>query len=231
MSIDIALLQQYSGALLDALLLTVEISVLSILGSLLPGLALAFMTRSKHTVVRWLGHAGTAVTRNVPSIIQLFVVFYLLPLAFDVSFPRMWSAVIAFAFNGAGYVAAIVRTGLEGVPRGQWEAARSLGIRGPRLYRRIVLPQAMVLVTGPLMNEVTRQVKSSSIASTIAIQELMYTSSDLSSETFDPFTFLTGVAVLYFAIIFPISLASRYVQVRLTGGLRSAAGPRTAKAA
>lgn len=211
MTIDLGILEQYAPVLGEALWFTVLISVVSIFGSLIPGCVFALMTRSNNRTVRWLGESLIALGRNIPSIMQLFIVFYVLPIALDISIPAFWAAAISFAFNGSGYVAAIVQTGLGGVPRGQWEAARSLGIRGWRLYRRVIGPQALVVTVAPFMNELTRQVKSSSIAAAVAVPELVYAATSVSSETFDPFTVLTAVAVLYFVILFPLSMLSRRI--------------------
>lgn len=209
--IDIRIIEQYLPVLGAALWFTVLISVVSILGSLVPGFLFASMTRSGNRTARWAGESLIALGRNIPSIMQLFIVFYVLPIALGIRIPAFWAAVIAFAFNGSGYVAAIVQTGLGSVPRGQWEAARGLGIRGWRLYRRVIGPQALAVTVAPAMNEVTRQVKSSSIAAAVAVPELAYAATSISSETFDPFTVLTTVAALYFVILFPLSLLSRRI--------------------
>lgn len=205
------IIEQYSNVLVDAAVFTLAVSILSILGSLLPGFIFAMMTRSQQAVVRALGHFLIALGRNIPSILQLFIVYYVFPIAFDISISAFWSAVAAFAFNGSGYVAAIVQSGLRGVPKGQWEAGRALGFRGVVLYGRIVGPQAVTLLTAPIMNEVSRQIKSSSIAAAVAVPELIYQATSISSRTFDPLTVMTAVAMIYFIIIFPLGLISRRI--------------------
>ncbi len=208
------LLQEYQAALLAGLWVTAELSVLSLLGSLLPGLVFVLMMRSRHHAWSACGHTLVAISRNIPSVVQLFMIYYLLPMGLNIQLSAFWSAIAAFVFNGAGYVAEILRSGLDGVPRGQWEAARALGIRGSRLYLRVILPQAAVLVVAPFMNEVTRQVKSSSLASTIAVQDLMYQVASASSATFAPVVFFSAAAALYFALIFPFGILARHIERR-----------------
>ena len=212
--IDFRLVEQYLPQFYVAIGVTLGISAVAILGSLAPGFFFALMSQSHRRAVRWLGETFIALGRNIPSIMQLFIVFYVLPLAFNITIPAFWAAALAFAFNGSGYVAAIVQTGLGGVPRGQWEAAKTLGIKGLRLYLKVIGPQALSLVVGPFMNELSRQMKSSSIGAAVAVPEIIYTSVRLSSETFDPLTIFTTAALLYIVIILPFGLLSRAGQRR-----------------
>lgn len=208
------LLLEYRSALLAGLAVTAELSLLGLLGSVMPGLLFVLMIRSRYRGVSACGRMLVDISRNIPSVVQLFMIYYLLPMGLDIQLSAFWSAVAAFSFNGAGYVAEILRSGLGGVPRGQWEAARALGIRGPRLYIRIILPQAAMLVIAPFMSEVTRQVKSSSLASTIAVQDLMYQVASASSATFAPAVFFSAAAALYFVLIFPFAMLARHLERR-----------------
>lgn len=205
-------LLEYRAALLQGLLITAEVSVASLVGSIIPGILIAMLNLSERRAYRALGQIFVAIFRNIPSVVQLFMVYYLAPSLIHIKFSPFQSAVIAFVLNGAGYMSEIIRTGVRSVPAGQWEAAQAVGIRGWRLYRRVILPQATLVMLGPFMNEVSRQIKSSSLASIVAVADLMYAISNVSSETFLPVTFFTAGAALYYLLIFPFGVLARFIE-------------------
>lgn len=205
---------QYSGPLLHGLLVTAEVSLASLAGSIIPGILIALLNLSERRLLRLIGQTLVALFRNIPSLVQLFLVYYLVPPIIHVEFSPFVSAVIAFVLNGAGYVSEIIRAGVLSVPKGQWEAAQTLGIGGWRLYYRVILPQAMIVMLGPFMNEISRQIKSSSLASIVAVTDLMYVVSGASSATFLPVTFYTAGAGLYYLLILPFGTLSRFIEAR-----------------
>ena len=174
--------------------------------------ALARMSRTKALALP--ARAYISVIRGTPLLVQLFLVFYALPqlgLTID-PFP---SAVIAFSLNVGGYAAEVIRGAILSIPRGQWEAAQTIGMRYPTTLRRIILPQAARTAVPPLSNTLISLVKDTSLASTILVTELLRVAQLAAAPTFDFFA-LYGVAAAYYWVI---CVFLSFVQGRLEGRL------------
>ena len=201
--------------LLSGLKVTAELSVASLFFSLILGMVVALFGLNKSTILRWISVAFVELFRNIPSIVQLYWIYYVVPAVWNVILSPFLSATLAFSMNGGAYVAEILRGSILAVSKGQWEAARALGLSEWHMLSRIILPQAARIAIPPIINEVSRQIKSTSLASTIALPDLLYVSSSLSSQTFSPTLYITAGAVAYFVLIFPFSALSRGIEKSL----------------
>jgi His/Glu/Gln/Arg/opine family amino acid ABC transporter permease subunit len=142
--------------------------------------------------------------RGTPLLVQLFLVFYVLPsIGLDLS-PIM-AGIITLGFNSAAYSAEIMRGGLAAIPKGQLEAARSLGLGPVVIWGRVILPQMFHLITPPLVNEFTLVIKTSPLVSVITVVEIMRTAQQIYNANYRPIEVLVGAAVVYFVIIYTIS--------------------------
>ena len=163
---------------------------------MLLGLVLAFMLLSKRTTFRTIAGVYRSFWRGTPLLVQLFIVFFLLPkIGVDVS-PVM-AAIIALTMNTAAFQAEIYRGGLMTIPKGQIEAARMLGIRTVALRQRILIPQMLQLVMPSLTNETISILKNSSLISVIAVTELMRTSQQIAAVNFRPLETYLVAGVIY----------------------------------
>jgi polar amino acid transport system permease protein len=124
------------------------------------------------------------------------------------------AAVLTLGFIGGAYLAEVFRAGIESVDRGQVEAAVSLGMRPAPVMRRIVLPQALVLILPPFTNFVIALLKDTSLALTIAVPEIMYRSYDVASQTFRSMEVYTMAGAIYLAICLPLSRLVRALERR-----------------
>jgi polar amino acid transport system permease protein len=122
---------------------------------------------------------------------------------------------MALALQSSGYLAETFRAGIEGIPRGHIEAAHSLGMSRPLTLRRIVLPQAVLLMAPSIMNQFLVLVKSSTLVSVIAVPDLMYQALRLTSVWFEPIEILSFTAFLYVVIVFALSEAMKRYSDRL----------------
>jgi polar amino acid transport system permease protein len=146
--------------------------------------------------------------------VQIFLVYFALPrIGFELS--SFWSGVVALAFNSAGFIAEIVRAGLQSIDAGQSEAALSIGMTSRQTILYILLPQSLRRITPPLTNEVITLIKSSSLLSVISITELTRSAQLIIAERFVPFELYAALAVYYLVIISVLSRASEYVERRL----------------
>ncbi|MCI7085754.1 MAG: amino acid ABC transporter permease [bacterium] len=148
------------------------------------GLIVSMGSMSKFKPLRWLTKTFVWIIRGTPLMLQLFVVFYIPPLASggQFSFPRMNAALIAFVINYAAYFSEIYRGGIEGIPKGQYEAGQVLGMKKSQIFFKVVLLQVIKRITAPIGNEIITLVKDTSLASVIAIPEILMNAKDFSME-------------------------------------------------
>ena len=148
------------------------------------GLIVSIGSMSKFKPLKWLTKAFVWVIRGTPLMLQLFVVFYIPPLVSNGSFnfPRMQAALIAFVINYAAYFSEIYRGGIEAIPKGQYEAGQVLGMKKSQIFFKVVLMQVVKRITAPIGNEIITLVKDTSLASVIAIPEILMNAKDFSME-------------------------------------------------
>ena len=148
------------------------------------GLIVSMGSMSKFKPFKWLTKAFVWVIRGTPLMLQLFVVFYIPPLVSNggFNFPRMQAALIAFVINYAAYFSEIYRGGIESIPKGQYEAGQVLGMKKTQIFFKVVLMQVVKRITAPIGNEIITLVKDTSLASVIAIPEILMNAKDFSME-------------------------------------------------
>jgi polar amino acid transport system permease protein len=198
---------------------TLQLTVLVIALSMVLAVPLALARTSEHDGVRWAAMAYIEVFRCTPVLIQLFWVFYALPILTGVTLPGFLSAVIALTANLTAFMAEAYRTGIQAVPSDQIEAARMLQLTPFQRARHIVFPQA---VRGQLPTILSLNIslfKETALVATIAVPDLMFVTNTHVAESYRSLEFLTVAAALYFMFAFPASLAVNWVERRtLTGG-------------
>ncbi|MCW4600781.1 amino acid ABC transporter permease [Janibacter hoylei] len=171
--------------------------------SFVVGLALALVTAigrmSTSALPRGLARAYISVIRGTPLLVQLFLIFYALP-EIGVDFPPFVAAVIALSLNVGGYAAEIIRSAIESIPRGQWEAAQTIGMSRTTALRRIILPQAARTAIPPLSNTLISLLKDTSLTSIILVVELTQAARFAAAPTFQ-YMPMFGLAALYYWII------------------------------
>ena len=159
----------------EGMLSTVSIFALTLLGSLPLGLLIAFGRMSKNGLLRNIARVYISIMRGTPLMLQLLVVYfgpyYLLHVGIGSSY-RFFAVIIAFVLNYAAYFAEIYRSGIESMPRGQYEAAAVLGYSRAQTFGRIILPQVVKRIVPSVTNEVITLVKDTSLAFAIAYSEM-----------------------------------------------------------
>lgn len=167
--------------------------------------------------VQWAANAVALyieVFQGTPLLMQLFLVFFGLPLlGLDVS-PWIAAAVCLTLYTSA-YLTEIWRGCVDAIPHGQWEASSSLAMRYGEQLRHVVLPQALRIAIAPTVGFSVQVVKSTALASIIGFDELTKTGTMLTNATFQPFTVYGLVALLYFAACYPLSLWARHLERKL----------------
>lgn len=182
-----------------ALTMTIPLTVISFAIGLVIALVVALARLSSNWAVSGLARFYISIIRGTPLLVQLFIVFFALP-QIGIRIDPFPAAVIAFSLNVGGYAAEIIRAAILSIPKGQWEAAQTIGMDYPTSLRRIVLPQATRVAVPPLSNTLISLVKDTSLASTILVTELFRTAQNVAAPTFEFFA-LYGTAALYYWII------------------------------
>ncbi|MDT8420861.1 MAG: amino acid ABC transporter permease [Desulfuromonadales bacterium] len=202
-----------AGPLLKGLGLTLQISSISLVLSLLIGLTAALFRLSASPVARGLAFAYLELIRNTPLLIQIFIIYFVLAPILDLE--RFASAVLALSLFEGAYASEIIRAGILGIPRGQWEAGASLGMSRPQNYRHIVLPQALRQMAPPLTSQGISLIKDSALVSTIAIYDLTMQGQQIVAETFLTFEVWFTVAAIYLALTLSLSALVKLLEWRL----------------
>lgn len=199
--------------LAQGLFITLEIVAVSLAVSLIIGLLVALMRLSNSFMASALAQLYLELIRNTPLLIQIFVVYFVFAPIFDVG--RFASAVLALSLFEGAYTSEIIRAGILGLPKGQWEASASLGMNRGQTYRYILLPQALRNMLPPLTSQGISLIKDSALVSTIAIYDLTMRGQQIIAETFLTFEVWFTVAAIYLAVTLLLTLLVKYLEFRL----------------
>ena len=178
---------------------TIPLTLITFVLGLVLALAVALMRLSATPVVSWLARAYISVIRGTPLLLQLFIIYYGLP-SLGLTFDPFPAAVLAFTLNVGGYAAEAIRGAILSVPKGQWEAASTVGMGYATTLRRVILPQATRTAIPPLSNTLISLVKDTSLASTIQVTELLRVAQEAAAPTYQFFA-LYGVAAVYYWVV------------------------------
>src|SRR3984957_8424657 len=209
-------LANYLLLLLKGAAITLELSLGSLVLGSLGGIVFGAMRSSGWRALKAIALVYTEAVRSIPFVILLFFVFFALPLALDMDIPPYAAAIAALSVHCSAYMAEVVRSGIEAIPKGQWEAAASLGLPYYRIMRVIVLPQALRVMVPPTIGVYVSTIKESSLASIVGFVELLgqgmaIRESNAGHGTADV---LIAVAFGYFAICYSLSRLGSYVEQR-----------------
>ncbi len=178
------------------------------------GLAVALARVSTRRPLRWLAIGYIRVFQGTPLLLQLFLVFFGADLL-GFSLGAYLSAILGLSLNAGAFLGEIWRGALQAVPQGQTEAAQALGLHAVPRMLRVVGPQALRIAIPPTVGFLVNLVKSTSLAAIIGFVELTRAGQMLNNATFRPFTIFGIVALLYFLLCWPLTLASRRLEARL----------------
>ncbi|WP_418888657.1 ABC transporter permease subunit [Mycolicibacterium neoaurum] len=197
-----------------ALTMTIPLTIISFAIGLVIALGVALARLSSNMVLSNIARLYISIIRGTPLLVQLFIVFYALP-EFGVKIDPFPAAVIAFSLNVGGYAAEIIRSAILSVPKGQWEAAETIGYNYTGALRRIILPQAARVAVPPLSNTLISLVKDTSLASTILVTELLRQAQIVAAPTFEFFALYGTAAIYYWVICLVLSFGQARLEHRL----------------
>jgi polar amino acid transport system permease protein len=195
-------------------LVTLQISLVAGVLACILGFTLGLAALSHVRLLRWIISAYVDFVRGTPLLIQVFLVFFALPVI-GIRFDEIWAGIVALAFNTSAYIAETVRGGVGSIERGQTEAARSIGMVHPQILAYILLPQALRPIVPPLTNELISMTKNTSLLSVISVYELTRAGQAIISVHFVPFEIYLLLAIYYYVLIKCLSWLSRFIESRM----------------
>jgi len=199
---------KYFDWLVSGVKITLELSVVGIIGAFILGLIIAVLKMSHYRPLRWLASAYLEFFRNTPLLIQIFFWYFgsykILPTAVNdwlnnTNF-EFAAAAIALTIYTSAFIAEDIRSGILSIPKEQMEAARSAGFSYLRSMQYIILPQAVRITVPPLVNQFLNLAKNSSLAMTIGVMELTYQARQVESYSFKGFEAFTAATVVYLVL-------------------------------
>ncbi len=212
-----SLFWEYRRILLSGLAINFTVFGLAAVLAVGLGLVACLFRLSPLRVLRWGGTFHAELFRNTPEYVLLIWVHFVPPLllsllfATNIAFTPMFSAVTALGLASSGYFTKTFRAGIQSVPRGHVEAARSLGMSGALTLRWVILPQAVRRILPEALNQFISLLKSTTLVSLIAVPDLMYQVSMITQEQMRPMPLYSGAAIIYFVVILALSSLVRRV--------------------
>ena len=211
----VKLLAKYYPVNLSGLWGTLWISAVTVLLGLVLGMLVALMRMSRSKLLNAVSGVYIEVLRGTPILLQLYFFWIGLPKLVPFELSDTQCIVVALAVNASAFISEIIRAGIAAVDKGQWEAARSIGLSETHVMTHVILPQAVKNILPALCNEFISTVKGTSVASVFFVGELMTSFKTVQSATFLALQSLTIVGVIYFILNFVLSRLLKILERRL----------------
>ena len=204
----------HPGLWLQALVITLGYSSATILSGLIIGVIAGMLLLSRHWLVRLPVSGFVQLFRCTPLLIQIIWFYYALPVALRITVPAWLAAGMGLTFYMAAFSAEIFRGGIMSIDRGQWQAAKAIGMLPWQVMWRVVLPQATRRMIPPFVNQSVLQLKNTSLLSIVAVPDLTYMAQVFVSETFRPLEIYTSLGVIYLIILYPMQKLAKRLERR-----------------
>jgi polar amino acid transport system permease protein len=212
---DFATVFQSRELLLLGLGNTVMLGLLCLAIGLTAGLVVGAGRYSRNPLFNWPATAFVELFRNTPALVQIMWFFFAFPIISPFDIDAFTAATLGLSLNTTAFCAEIYRGGIQSIHRGQWEAGKALGMSYAQQMRRVILPQAITRMVPAFMNRAVELMKMTSLASVIAFGELMHQAKTIATFNYNPIETYTVVALIFFALIYPVALIVHRVEHRL----------------
>lgn len=206
-----------AGMLGSGFLTSLQIFAFTLVGSLPLGMLVAFARMSRFKPLAWLARIYISLMRGTPLMLQMFAIYFMPYYVFGINLTtdsKWYATIVAFIINYAAYFAEIYRSGIQSIPRGQYEAAEVLGYSGSQTFVRIVLPQVVKRIMPSVTNEVITLVKDTSLAFSIGVIEMFSVAKQLVASQVSMLPFVIAAA-FYWVFNLLIDLVAGRVEARL----------------
>jgi polar amino acid transport system permease protein/polar amino acid transport system substrate-binding protein len=201
--------------LLKGMWWTLVITVISLLIALVIGLVLGLCSIARNKLLRAIAMIYVDIIRGTPILVQILFIYFGLPNATGIKMTALTAGIIAISINAGAYLVEIFRAGINSIDKGQMEAGRTLGFSYGETMRMIILPQAVRRMIPAFVNQFIVSIKDTSLLSVIGIAELTMSGQSIYAMNFRAFEILWLVGILYFVLIYTLTLFSRWLERRL----------------
>jgi len=215
---DFTFLFKYSSLIASGIVVTLAFTIATIVAGALLGLIIGMARLNCGRFISGIIVFFVEIFRCTPPLVQLVWFYYALPVLMQVEISGISAAFIVLTLYVASFYAEIFRGGILSIDRGQWEAARMLGMRYWPMMLTIILPQAIKRMIPPFMNQSVIQLKTTSLVSTIAVPDLLYNGMLITAETYRPLEVYTCIAIVYLALLFPATRIAERLENKLKVG-------------
>lgn len=212
----VKILDKYYMLYLEGLWGTLWISAVTVLCGTLLGMVVALCRMSRSKILNGLVNGYIEILRGTPILVQLYFFWIALPKIIPFELSDTQCIIIALIINASAYIAEIIRAGINAVDKGQWEAAKSIGLSNRNTMTRVILPQAVKNILPALCNEFISTVKGTSLASVFFLGELTTGYKTVAAATYLQLESITIAAVIYFTVNFILSRLLKMLERRLT---------------
>lgn len=199
----------------EGIITTLEYTLLSVALGLILGIFLSLAKISRIFAFKIFTDTYISIFRGTPLLVQLSVVYFVIPSVFECDISVFQAGVMAFSLNSAAYVSEHIRGGIQAVPKGQFEGAKALGIPYSIMMKSIILPQALRNILPSLVNEVINLLKETALISVIGGMDIMRRAQIISAETYDYFTPMMVAGICYYILVMFFTLIANYLERRL----------------
>jgi glutamine transport system permease protein len=201
--------------LLQGLQVTLYIFVIAIILGFIIGLVIALFRLAPVKILNWIAKVYVDAIRGTPFIVQLFFIYFGVNSLQVISLNSTTAGIITVAINAGAYFAEIIRAGIQSIDKGQTEAARSIGFTGAQTMRYVVLPQAFRRMLPTITNQSIISLKDTSLLSVIGIADLTQQGQIQASATFEAFRIWLAVGIIYFIIIYLLTMLANFIERRI----------------
>ena len=212
---DFSVVSGYTDYWLRAAGVTLAYSLGTVAGGLIIGVVCGMATLTRKLWITVPVHAYVEIFRCTPVLVQIIWFYFALPIVLHISLPAWLAAGLGLTLYMGSFSTEIVRGGIISIDRGQWQAARALGMTYGEMMRHVILPQAIRRMVPPLVNQSVTQLKNTSLLYVVAVPDLMYTGSIIVAETYRPLEVYTSVAAMYFVMLYPLTRWAKQLETSI----------------
>ncbi|MHA8109956.1 amino acid ABC transporter permease [Lactobacillaceae bacterium Melli_B4] len=208
-------LKQYWELFVQGVYVTIALAIVSIILGFIFGVVLTLMKRSKIKAISIVAKAYIGFIRDTPLLIQIYIVYIGLPALLNINIPDFLTGVIALTCYSAAYIAEIIRSGIESLPKGQFEASSALGMSRFSTMKDIILPQAIKNILPALGNQFIGNIKDSSLVSVIGISDLMFQAQTVRGSTALGIQPILVASAIYLVLTWALNVIMSYGERRM----------------
>lgn len=207
---------RYPHGPLGGVALTFYLAIVSLVLSFLGGLILGLLSVARNRVVKWVSSAVINTVRGMPLLMVIFWMYFLMPALLGRPVPESRTVILALSIFTSAYMSQIVKAGIEGIPKGQTEAALSTGLHPRQAMLHIVLPQALRNMIPSFVNQFVSMIKDTSLAFIVGVDELTHVATQVNNRSLIyPTEIFLFIAVVYFILCYAFTELSRWLERRL----------------